>query len=162
MGCQRVMLRIELRLLLVFSVLCFQRVSGKEFSVHHFWATVSTPKEFKACVSCLVLYVSGITGLLLHLLPSEIVGDTRVPKVIFIGLPSLFHAFVICICFAFIGAFSSLLTQDRPKYAKYEKFARLSAVAFLLLALSAVVCAIFFRSLHLILRQNDAALSTSG
>ncbi|KAI8007972.1 hypothetical protein LOK49_LG07G02990 [Camellia lanceoleosa] len=77
---------------------------------------------------------------LLLLLPCDYIDGSPVPTIIFKGLPSTFHAFVVSLIFAFSGALSALLIHDTSFFAKLCEFSSMasmtSALSLLLWAMS--------------------------
>lgn len=71
-------------------------------------------------------------------LPYEYIDKNPVPTVIFKDRPTTFHAFLICIIFAFSGATSALLAYNKSGLARffgyYSMAAMTSALAILLWA----------------------------
>uniref|UniRef100_A0A0A0KT20 PGG domain-containing protein n=1 Tax=Cucumis sativus TaxID=3659 RepID=A0A0A0KT20_CUCSA len=67
-----------------------------------------------------ILCLSFKTVTLILLFPYEQVNGNLVPAIIFKGLPSTFHAFLLSIVMAFSGAFNALmLATNKPKIAKF-------------------------------------------
>lgn len=94
------------------------------------------PEGIPARIMKLILFICFMSGTIVKLLPCEYIDGNPVPTLIFKGPPSMFHAFVISIVFAFVGAFSTLLTCNKPEYAKYEKFCRCYSLIFMSLAVT--------------------------
>ncbi|CAL5338530.1 unnamed protein product [Camellia sinensis] len=67
-------------------------------------------------------YLTAAVAVALRLVPYEYIGRNRVPAIVFKGLPSTFHGFVISIMFAFSGAFSALLVPNNPKILRLPVF----------------------------------------
>lgn len=74
-----------------------------------------------------ILIITFTTGMFLNLLPQENIDGNPVPTVIFKGHPSIFHAFVISVVFAFTGSFCSLMIDKKPKVSRF--FAYLSVIS---------------------------------
>jgi len=85
----------------------------------------------------LILYVSSSAATVSLLLPQEMVDGMTVPS-LFRDLPNLYQIFLISTVFAFVGAFSSLMNQHKPRV---ERFFRIIAVASILFALAIVLYA---------------------
>ncbi|KAL7218535.1 hypothetical protein ACSBR2_011740 [Camellia fascicularis] len=75
-----------------------------------------------------ILVASFTITTLLIILPSEFINGSPVPSLIFKGLPSAFHAFVVCLVFAFSGAFSALLIHDTSFIAKFSKYSSMASM----------------------------------
>lgn len=70
------------------------------------------------------------TVILILLIPYEQVNGNPVPAIIFKGLPSTFHAFVLSIVMAFTGAFNALmLATNKPKIAKFCSYYSMACMA---------------------------------
>ncbi|WRX13890.1 hypothetical protein QQP08_006377 [Theobroma cacao] len=65
-----------------------------------------------------ILFISFTVATILILLPHEYVKGSPVPIIVFKGHPATFHAFTICIIFAFSGAFCALMTPNSPRIAR--------------------------------------------
>ncbi|KAJ1412060.1 hypothetical protein SESBI_20700 [Sesbania bispinosa] len=52
-------------------------------------------------------------------LPYEYIDKNPVPTVIFKGRPTTFHAFLICIIFAFSGATNALVAYNKSGFARF-------------------------------------------
>ncbi|KAK9279967.1 hypothetical protein L1049_013651 [Liquidambar formosana] len=76
-----------------------------------------------------ILFVSFTTATILILLPYEYIDGNPVPTVIFKGLPSIFHAFVISIMFAFSGACNALLIPNKPSIVRFCRYYSLASMA---------------------------------
>ncbi|THG14763.1 hypothetical protein TEA_006807 [Camellia sinensis var. sinensis] len=89
-------------------------------------------------ISGSILILTAAVAVALRLVPYEYIGRNRVPAIVFKGLPSTFHGFVISIMFAFSGAFSALLVPNNPKISRlcryFSTVSMASAVAFLISA----------------------------
>ena len=82
----------------------------------------------------LILYISSSVATVSLLLPQEMVDGTTVPS-LFRDLLNLYQIFLMSTVFAFVGAFSSLMIQHKPRV---ERFFRIIAVASILFALAIV------------------------
>ncbi|PSR88213.1 CTP synthase [Actinidia chinensis var. chinensis] len=80
----------------------------------------SSSKE--TTISGSILFLTSALAAVLPLIPYENTGRHRVPKIIFKGQSSTFHAFIISIMFAFSGAFSGLFVYDKPLMARLCRF----------------------------------------
>ncbi|KAL7249886.1 hypothetical protein ACSBR1_011963 [Camellia fascicularis] len=87
-----------------------------------------------------ILVASFTIAIVLLILPCEYIDDSPVPTVIFKGLPSTFHAFVVCLIFSFTGSLSALLIHDTSFLAKFCEY---SSMAFMASALSLLFCAMY-------------------
>ncbi|KAL4632128.1 hypothetical protein ACB092_04G029400 [Castanea dentata] len=85
----------------------------------------------------LILYISSSAATVSLLLPQDVVDGTTVPS-LFRDLPNLYQIFLISTVFAFVGAFSSVMNQHKPRV---ERFFRIIAVASILFALAIVLFA---------------------
>ena len=84
-----------------------------------------------------ILYISSSAATVSLILPQEAVDGTTVPS-LFRDEPNLYQIFLISTVFAFVGAFSSLMIQHKPRV---ERFFRVIAVASILFALAVVLYA---------------------
>ncbi|KAK9276664.1 hypothetical protein L1049_006200 [Liquidambar formosana] len=92
-----------------------------------------------AVLVAISLFSSIIAAALIQL-PYEQINGNLVPTVIFRGLPSTFHSFVVSVIVAFSGAFVALMIPNKPKISRfcgyYSMAAMLSAVGLLIWAIS--------------------------
>ncbi|KAG5532628.1 hypothetical protein RHGRI_027054 [Rhododendron griersonianum] len=65
-----------------------------------------------------ILFLTATTAAVLQLIPYDQSGVYRVPERLFKGHPSVFHAFLVSVMFAFSGAFSALFLQNKPNMAR--------------------------------------------
>uniref|UniRef100_A0A2N9G9V2 Uncharacterized protein n=1 Tax=Fagus sylvatica TaxID=28930 RepID=A0A2N9G9V2_FAGSY len=84
-----------------------------------------------------IVYISATAVTVFMVLPHETVGGRPVPT-LFRNRPTDYHMFLICTLFAFMGAFSALFIQDKPRV---EKFCRIYAMVSMLSALAIVLYA---------------------
>ena len=84
-----------------------------------------------------IVCISSTAASIFMVLPQVNVDGKPVP-VFFSDQPSLYHIFIICTLFAFLGAFSSLMIQHKPRV---ERFCKIYAMAFILSALAIVLYA---------------------
>nr|POE81619.1 hypothetical protein CFP56_18765 [Quercus suber]POE91881.1 hypothetical protein CFP56_76842 [Quercus suber] len=84
-----------------------------------------------------IVCISSTAASISMVLPQVNVDGKPVP-VFFSDQPSLYHIFIICTLFAFLGAFSSLMIQHKPRV---ERFCKIYAMAFILSALAIVLYA---------------------
>ncbi|KAJ0034767.1 hypothetical protein Pint_26114 [Pistacia integerrima] len=75
--------------------------------------------------------------------------ECHVPTVIFSGIPTLFHPFVISIIFSFTGAFGALLIENKPHLEKLRRcyfiVSLISMASALSILLYASFSGVFFR-----------------
>lgn len=77
-----------------------------------------------------ILCCSFKTVTLILLFPYEQVNGNPVPTVIFKGLPSTFHAFLLSTVMAFSGAFNALmLSANKPKIARFCSYYSMAFMA---------------------------------
>ncbi|KAK9274467.1 hypothetical protein L1049_021715 [Liquidambar formosana] len=76
-----------------------------------------------------ILVLSFTTAIILVLLPHECISGNPVPTIIFKGLPSTFHTFVISVIFAFSGAFTALMIQNKPKISRFCRYYSMAGMA---------------------------------
>ena len=77
-----------------------------------------------------ILFICFATANILVALPFEQVESNRVPTVVFKGLPSAFHAFVISLIFAFNGAFCGLIIHNyQPKIVRIFSYHSIVSMA---------------------------------
>ncbi|KAJ9709475.1 hypothetical protein PVL29_001113 [Vitis rotundifolia] len=98
-----------------------------------------------------VLFISFTVAGFLMVLPSEQIDGNPVPTIIFKGHPSLFHAFLISVSFAFNGAFTALMMENQSKFARFCGYYSIASMAS---AISVLMFAIF--------RQVGQQLQTSS
>ena len=84
------------------------------------------------------LYISSTAATISIVLPHENVDGIPVPA-LFKDRPPDYHMFLMFILFAFLGAFSALVLQHKPRFGK---FFRISAIASMLSALAIVLNAV--------------------
>ncbi|KAH7516170.1 hypothetical protein FEM48_Zijuj10G0107100 [Ziziphus jujuba var. spinosa] len=98
----------------------------------------TTPRASEIQITVLesILYVCFSTVTTLLLVPYELINGTPVPTVLFKGLPSTFHAFIISIVLAFSGAFSALLIPNKPIVARFSMASMASALLIVMWAMS--------------------------
>ncbi|KAF7132063.1 hypothetical protein RHSIM_Rhsim09G0118800 [Rhododendron simsii] len=86
--------------------------------------------------SASILFLTATTAAVLQWIPYDQSGVYRVPKRFFKGHPSVFHAFLVSVMFAFSGAFSALFLQNKPNMARvcssYSSVSAASAVGLLI------------------------------
>ncbi|CAK9181627.1 unnamed protein product [Ilex paraguariensis] len=87
-----------------------------------------------------ILVVTSAVAAVLPFLPCEYIDGNRVPTVIFKGLPSIFHGFIISIMFAFSGSFSELFLHNRPKMARFCRFYSVVSMASAILIVLYAMC----------------------
>ena len=86
-----------------------------------------------------MVYISITTATISMLIPQDIVDGRPVP-VFFRGRPTIYHIFLSCTLFAFLGSFSSLMVHHKPRV---ERVFRIYAVASMIFALIFLSCTIF-------------------
>ncbi|XVF85713.1 hypothetical protein PTKIN_Ptkin17bG0139300 [Pterospermum kingtungense] len=80
------------------------------FNPHHVSSTeMLSGLEIQTTILESIKFISFTIATILILLPHEYVNGNPVPTIVFKGHPATFHAFTICIIFAFSGAFCALL-----------------------------------------------------
>nr|POE92091.1 hypothetical protein CFP56_29635 [Quercus suber] len=83
-----------------------------------------------------MVYISSTTATISMLIPQDIV-DGRPVLVFFRGRPTIYHIFLSCTLFAFLGSFSSLMVQHKPRVERvYCHHARASLHRLLFVTLS--------------------------
>ncbi|KAH7554374.1 hypothetical protein ACOSP7_028367 [Xanthoceras sorbifolium] len=95
----------------------------------------------------LIFHASCVMVMLLLLLPMKNVNGKPVPTVVFDGLPSIFHAYLVCLMGACYASVCSIYTRDiKPKIAWfYSAFAlAFMALSLVLLFLAAALAGIRF------------------
>lgn len=76
-------------------------------------------KEKTGQVEKLILWASVVTVLGLVQLPYQKIDGNPVPTVVFKNSPSLFHAFILSLNFAFFGSFVTISLRERyPRLAR--------------------------------------------
>ena len=75
-------------------------------------------------------------------LPSEQIDGNPVPTIIFKGHPSIFHAFLVSVSFAFNGAFTALMMESQSKIARFCGYYSIASMAS---AISVLMFAIFLQ-----------------
>ncbi|GMY32752.1 btb/poz and math domain-containing protein 2 [Fagus crenata] len=98
------------------------------------------PNKTSLCPMISILFISFTAAIISMLLSHENVDGRPVP-VLFRDRPTYYHMFLISTMFAFLGAFSALLLQHKPRF---ERFCRIIAVASMLSALAIVLYAAAF------------------
>ena len=88
-----------------------------------------------------MVYISSTTATISMIIPQDIVDGRPVP-VFFRGRPTIYHIFLSCTLFAFLGSFSSLMVQHKPKV---ERVFRIYAVASMISALVTLLYATVLR-----------------
>ena len=88
-----------------------------------------------------MVYISFTTATISMLIPQDIVDGRPVP-VFFRGLPTIYHIFLSCTLFAFLGSSSSLMVQHKPRV---ERVFRIYAVASMISALVTLLYATVLR-----------------
>nr|KYP48304.1 hypothetical protein KK1_029996 [Cajanus cajan] len=74
-------------------------------------------------------------------LPYEYIDNNPVPTVIFKGHPRIFHAFIICIIFAFSGSTNALVAFNKSTFSKFcGYYAMASMASAMAILLWAVYC----------------------
>ena len=91
-------------------------------------------KSKNLCPMISILYISSTAATISMVLPHENVDGNPVPA-LFKDRPPDYHMFLIFILFAFLGAFSALMLQHKPRVGKIF---RISAIASMLSALAIV------------------------
>ena len=86
-----------------------------------------------------MVYISSTTATISMIIPQDIVDGRPVP-VFFRGRPTIYHIFLSCTLFAFLGSFSSLMVHHKPRV---ERVFRIYAVASMIFALIFLSCTIF-------------------
>ncbi|XVF85716.1 hypothetical protein PTKIN_Ptkin17bG0139700 [Pterospermum kingtungense] len=85
------------------------------FDPHHVSCTeMLSSLEIQTTILESILFISFTIATILILLPHEYINGKPVPTIVFKGHPATFHAFTICIIFAFSGAFSALMVPKNP------------------------------------------------
>ncbi|PKI64426.1 hypothetical protein CRG98_015151 [Punica granatum] len=82
-----------------------------------------------------ILWVSFTVPLLLLQLPCESIDGSPVPTVIFKGLSSTFHGFLVSVTLAFTGAFSALVVDDGSQFTRACRYLSMASMASALLFL---------------------------
>ena len=95
-------------------------------------------KSLNLCPMKSILYVSSTAATISIVLPHENVDGSPVPA-LFIDRPPDYHMFLMFIPFKFLGAFSALVLQHKPRFGKIF---RISAIASMLSALAIVLNAV--------------------
>uniref|UniRef100_A0A7N2MU21 Uncharacterized protein n=1 Tax=Quercus lobata TaxID=97700 RepID=A0A7N2MU21_QUELO len=95
-------------------------------------------KSLNLCPMKSILYISSTAATISIVLPHENVDGSPVPA-LFKDRPPDYHMFLMFILFAFLGAFSALVLQHRPRFGKIF---RISAIASMLSALAIVLNAV--------------------
>ena len=113
----------------------------KEFNVYVIEKKNSVAKILPSFPILFIIYASCTLGTIFMILPHDQVDGTPVPIVVFKDRPTAFHAFLISIMLSFIGAFSALLIQHRPRV---ERFCRFYAMASTISALAILLYATLF------------------
>ncbi|KAF7132529.1 hypothetical protein RHSIM_Rhsim09G0118100 [Rhododendron simsii] len=90
-----------------------RRITETKFST----TSITHPK-----LSVSILCLTAATAAVLQLIPYDQSGPYRVPKRLFKGHPSVFHAFLVSVMFAFSGALSALFLQSKPNMARVCSF----------------------------------------
>ncbi|KAF3974362.1 hypothetical protein CMV_002315 [Castanea mollissima] len=88
-----------------------------------------------------MVYISSTTATISMIIPQDIVDGRPVP-VFFRGRPTVYHIFLSCTLFAFLGSFSSLMVQHKPRV---ERVFRIYAVASMICALVTLLYATVLR-----------------
>ncbi|KAF3974355.1 hypothetical protein CMV_002308 [Castanea mollissima] len=91
-------------------------------------------KSWNLCPMKSILYITSTAATISIVLPHENVDGSPVPA-LFKERPPDYHMFLMFILFAFLGAFSALMLQHKPRV---EKIFRISAIASMLSALAIV------------------------
>ncbi|KAI8011588.1 hypothetical protein LOK49_LG06G01019 [Camellia lanceoleosa] len=97
---------------------------------------LNSVKQIQTNILESILVASFTIVIVLLILPCEYNDGNPIPVVIFKGLPSTFHAFVVCLVFAFTGSLSGLLIQDMhflAKFCEYSSMACMTSALALLL-----------------------------
>ena len=89
-----------------------------------------------------ILFISFSIATSLMVVPSEQIDGNPVPTIIFKGHPSIFHAFVILVSFAFNGALTALMMENQSKIARFCGYYSIASMAS---AMSLLVFAIFLQ-----------------
>ncbi|XVE91702.1 hypothetical protein REPUB_Repub01dG0033500 [Reevesia pubescens] len=111
------------------------------FYPHHVSFTEMLPSlAIQTTILESILFISYTIATILILLPQEYVNGNPVPTIVFKGRPATFHAFIICIIFAFSGAFCALMIPNNTKIARlcgcYSIASMASALSLLIWAIS--------------------------
>lgn len=78
---------------------------------------------YVVCISSLII------GSILMLIPYESIDGNPVPTIIFKGLPSEFHAFVMLIIFAFAASYCAILMNTKVKFARFCRYYSMISMA---------------------------------
>ncbi|TKY69476.1 hypothetical protein E2542_SST05750 [Spatholobus suberectus] len=62
-------------------------------------------------------------------LPYEYIDNNPVPTVIFKGRPKTFHAFILCIIFAFSGATNALVAFNKSRFSRFCGYYAMASMA---------------------------------
>ncbi|KAL7216616.1 hypothetical protein ACSBR1_028536 [Camellia fascicularis] len=85
-----------------------------------------------------ILVISFTIATILIIVPCESIDGSPVPTIIFKGLPSIFHCFVVSVLFSFTGSLSALLIHDDSSLVRFCGFtsmvSMISALAILIWA----------------------------
>ncbi|KAK9997464.1 hypothetical protein SO802_022150 [Lithocarpus litseifolius] len=95
---------------------------------------VGVHKSLNLCPMISILYISSTAATISMVLPHENVDGNPVPT-LFKDRPPDYHMFLMFILFAFLGAFSALMLQHKPRVGKIF---RISAIASMLSAFATV------------------------
>lgn len=90
--------------------------------------------EYIVCISSLII------GSILMLVPYETIDGNPIPTIIFKGLPSEFHAFVVFIIFAFAASYCAILMDSKVKFARFCRYYSMFSMAS---AFAIFICAMF-------------------
>ncbi|CAL5390929.1 unnamed protein product [Camellia sinensis] len=108
---------------------------------------LNSVKQIQTNILESILVASFTIVIVLLILPCEYIDGNPIPVVIFKGLPSIFHSFVVCLVFAFTGALSGLLIQDMHFLAKFCEYSSMACMtSALALLLWAAMFTVTFRS----------------